>query len=245
MAQGHTVLFTVRGNVGAPLLCFDGTTAAPGDNDQVCASAMQGASSAAIDSGASVELGPQEPSACGASTDSTFMVYPLRVAAGDEPKLAIAPASQAGSMKVAKDWIEATDSEKAALTQLAKEGMERPADAPFQLGWFSGITADVDADGKLDRIFGAHEESLLIGVVAVFLGSDPSTPHTLSLLSFDFPRVVAVTNVDGQPGDEIVIEAAFVEGIERETVTSAFSTRVVAWADDAPHEVGSWGCRMF
>jgi hypothetical protein len=118
---------------------------------------------------------------------------------------------------------------------------------------------DGQDDGGCDAVVAAHEPSMLFGLVVFFPGTtaisgagapqagSPShvQPRVLSMMQFDRPRVIARTSIDGVPGDEIVLDSAFVEGIEDQTVTSAVSTRVVAWTDGAGTVVGSWGCRMF
>jgi len=111
----------------------------------------------------------------------------------------------------------------------------------------SGLVADMDGDGAQDRAFAAFEEGRLHGVIAVFLANAPGVAVTLSVQQFDYPKLVGVTQIDRREGSEVLVSAAFMEGIEDRTMMSAVSERVLGMRRPGGEDdvVGMWGCRMF
>lgn len=239
------VLFAVHGGL-VPLFCSDGSTVTGGD-DGGCGAAIAEGQSVALLTGATATI--VAPVELGCGTESTYAAHAVVPEPANESILATWPPSAAPSVELAPDSYPIAEHELAAMTKLVADDVAGRYAGPPKLTWTSGITADVDGDSKLDRVVAAHEPDMLIGLVVFFPGGHDSngsaTPRVLSMMQFDRPRVLARASLDGRPGEEIVIDAAFVEGIEDQTVTSAVSTRVVAWDGAEGIVLGSWGCRMF
>jgi hypothetical protein len=263
--RSPAVLFAIRGGL-VPLLCFDGARAASGEDGQddggCDAFVADGQAVAIVGAGngsttGTASIGPKVELGCGA--ESTFPARSITPEPEASAMLAVWPSDAAASIELAPESFPVSDDELAAMTKLIADEVAGRYAGPPRLTWTSGIAADVDGDAIVDRVVAAHEPSMLFGLVVFFPGAtavsgagapqagSPShvQPRVLSMMQFDRPRVIARTSIDGVPGDEIVLDSAFVEGIEDQTVTSAVSTRVVAWTDGAGTVVGSWGCRMF
>jgi hypothetical protein len=235
-----------------PLLCFDGQRASSpseGPDEVGCAAPIASGDEVAVVGGAVSTIGGRIELPCGSET--TIPARALQPEPDPSAALAVWPSDAAPSIELAPDPFIATKDELAAMTKIVADEVAGRYALPPRLEWTSGTLADIDGDGTLDRVVAAHEASMLYGIIVFFPGDGGASagagadPRVLSLLQFDRPRVIARSNLDGQPGEEIIVDSAFVEGIEDQTVTSAYSTRVIAWDGSQEVEVASWGCRMF
>ena len=242
--SGPIVLFTAMDGLLAPIVCHDGKAPLPSDSEECMALAPEGAK-VALEGGGTATLGPPGEVPCRGSQINNFQGRKAESPDLDRAHYAVWPESAAGVVRRSEEDSKPTDKELAALSTLLQKESEGFFETPPKIEPTSGLTADIDGDGTPDRVFAAHNESHLMGLVAVFLGKAPDHPLALSVLAHDYPRLFGVTELDGRPGYELWITAALVEGIEDQTMTSAISERVVAFKDGKPEELGSWGCRMF
>lgn len=241
---GPIVLFTVMDGLLAPVVCHDGKNALASDSEECMALAPEGAK-IALDKGGTATLGPPGEAPCRGSTINVFQGRKAESPAAKEASHAVWPESAAGAVKRLDNDLKATDKELGAMVALLLKETEGLFEEKPKLEITSGITADVDGDGAADRVLAAHEEGRLYGVIAAFLNTAPDVAVELSIRQFDYPRVIGATELDGKPGQEVWISAAFVEGIEDSTMTSGLSERVLALRGGKVEELGSWGCRIF
>ena len=244
-STGPRVLFAISDGVLAPLVCHDGRALVQPDSTE-CMELAPAGELVALDTGARVALGETVEAPCNGVEMSRFTgILPAEGPLGDG-RFAVWPLTASTALALASDpGLSPTAEELAAMTAVLVRETEGLFEVPPKLEPTSGLLADLDADGKPDRVFATHEDGRLHGVVAAFLARDPETAVPLSVMSHDGPRLVGTIDIDGRPGQEVLVEAVFVEGIEDQDLVSAISKRVYALHDGAAVEVGSWGCRMF
>lgn len=241
---GPIVLYHVMAGLLAPIVCHDGKKALPSDSDECLALAPEGAK-AALDNGGTATIGPPGEAPCRGSQLNNFQGRKGESPQLDTAEYAIWPESAKGVVQRSKADLVPTDKEEAAMVALLSRETDGIFETPPKLDITSGLSADIDGDGAPDRVFAAHNEARLMGMVAAFLAKAPEQALSLSVLGFDYPKVVGVTELDGKPGYEVWVSAAFVEGIEDQNMTSALSERVIVVGAGKPEELGSWGCRIF
>ncbi len=234
--------FSIESGVFAPVACFDGATFLAPGADECRTLVPEGAAIAIFGSGVGKLLGKTNGKCM--RGESTFDAR-----AGEGPKLdtsdwAIWPASATSLVNLDGRDLKPTPAEQKALEDaLAKaDDGNKP---PRKLEVNSGVAADMDGDGKLDRVFAGHEQAHLFGLVAVFRASDPATPVVLSSMQFDYPKIAGTSDLDGNGRREAIVSAAFVEGVDGNVLTSAISVRLVELAGAEGKRVGEWGCRRF
>lgn len=237
------VLFTVGDGVLAPLVCHDGQAAIDADSGD-CMGLAPAGDLAVLDNGTRVTLAATTEAPCAGSSASTFEGRAVTGELGFA-RFAVWPPTASDVLTLQEGTLQPTAQELAAMAALLKKDTEELYEGEPALGTTTGLEVDLDGDGALDRVFAAHEEGRLYGVVAVFPARDPKAPVLLSALQYDAPRLVGTTEVDGRPGREVLVDAVFVEAFESTTIVSAYSQRVLGLHDGAAAWVGSWGCRMF
>lgn len=240
---GPLVLFTVSDGVLAPIICHDGQSLIDGDAGD-CMGLAPAGDLAVLDTGERVTLAATTEAPCAGSTTGTFEGRAVEGELGFA-RFAVWPLTASDVLTLQEGTLEPTADELAAMVALLKKETEGLYEVEPKLGTTTGLHVDLDGDGAPDRVFAAHEEGRLYGVVAVFPARDPKAPVLLSALQYDAPRLIGTTEVDGRPGREVLVDALFVEGIENTTIVSAYSNRVLGLHDGAAAWIGSWGCRMF
>jgi hypothetical protein len=242
--SGPRVLFAVSDGVLAPLLCHDGRELLQNDSTE-CMGLAPAGDPAVLDTGARVTLAEPIDAPCNGIEASRFEGRLAREGLVDDGSFAVWPATASTALTLRAATLSPSAEELAAMVALLEQETQGLFEVPPKLEPTGGLVADLDADGEPDRVLATFEQGRLYGVIAVFLGRDPKTAVPLSILQFDAPRIVGITDLDGRPGDEVLVDAVFVEGIEDQDVVSAISRRVLALHDGAAAPVGSWGCRMF
>lgn len=242
---GPRVLFSVSDGVLAPLVCHDGRELLPPDATE-CLELAPAGEVVVLDTGTRVTLGETVGAPCNGVEHSQFTGILPAEGPLDGGRFAAWPTTAGRTLALSSDPdLSPTAEELAAMTAVLVRETEGLFTVPPKLEPTSGLLADLDADGEPDRVFATHEAGRLHGVVAAFLARDPKTAVPLSVMSHDGPRLVGTIDIDGRPGQEVLVEAVFVEGIENQDLVSAISKRAYALHDGAAVEVGSWGCRMF
>lgn len=240
---GPLVLFTVSDGVLAPLVCHDGREVIDADNGD-CMGLAPAGELAVLDTGERVTLAATTEAPCGGSSTGTFEGRAVEGELGFS-RFAVWPLTASDVLTLQEGTLEPTADELAAMAALLKKETEGLYEVEPKLGTTTGLHVDLDGDGAPDRVFAAHEDGRLYGVIAVFPARDPKAPVLLSALQYDAPRLIGTTELDGRPGREVLVDVLFVEGFESTTIVSAFSQRVLGLHDGAAAWVGSWGCRMF
>ncbi|MCX4243989.1 hypothetical protein [Paraliomyxa miuraensis] len=241
---GPVVLFAVSDGVLAPLACHDGAALLESDT-QDCMDLAPVGEVAGLDDGRRVTLGEPTDAPCNASELNRFDGRAVTGGPLDTARFAVWPLTASTALELRDAALQATAEELAAMTALLEADTNGLFEVPPKLEVTSGLIADLDGDGAPDRVFATHEGGRLYGVIAAFLGRAPKAAVSLSVMQFDAPRIVGVTDLDGRPGQEVLVEALFVEGIEDQNVVSAISYRVLGLEAGVVAQAGSWGCRMF
>jgi hypothetical protein len=241
---GPVVLFAVSDGVLAPLVCHDGQQLLDADSTE-CIELAPAGDLVVLDTGARATLGDTVDAPCNGSDLGRFDGRAVVEGPLVEGQLGVWPPTASTGLQLRNDALEASAQELAAMVALLEAETQGLFEVRPDLRVLNGMLADLDGDGALDRVFATHEGGRLYGVIAVFLARDPKTAVLLSALQFDAPRLVGTTDLDGKPGQEAVVEALFVEGIDDVDVVSAVSRRVLALDGGVVTRVGSWGCRMF
>lgn len=243
--SGPVVLFTIADGLLVPVLCHDGTELVDPETT-ACMELAPVGDPVVLDTDARITLGETADVACSGSLLNRFEGRtPAEGILGDG-QFATWPAAASSALSLAEPTTLAPSPEElAAMIALLEKETEGLFEVRPKLEPTSGLFADLDADGKPDRVFATHESGRLYGVIAAFLAVDPKTPVPLSVMQFDAPRLVGTADLDHRPGHEVLVDAVFVEGIEGQDLVSAVSRRVYALHQGAPVMVGAWGCRIF
>lgn len=243
---GPIVLFVVEGDVLAPVACHDGKKTVAADSAECMNLAPEGAT-VILDTGEKATLGPATEVPCRGSESGTFSARKAESPALAKAGYAIWPDTAGSVLQLPGNALAATDKELAAMNALLVKETGTLFEVPPKLVVTTGLLADMDGDGAQDRVFAAFEDGRLHGVIAVFLASAPGVAVNLSVRQFDYPKLVGVTRIGRRAGSEVLVSAAFMEGIADQTMMSAVSERVLGMPlpggkDDL---LGMWGCRMF